>query len=77
MTLQEIVCVIIDQVKIVSDPYQIEAARTFGQRLEYITRGKAQAMAALHRSGEWVHLAMAKTIFLTDGVSIFGVHRGC
>jgi hypothetical protein len=62
---------IVDHGTITTDHCMVEAAKTWGRHVEYITRSEACRLAALYASQEWLRLTVAATLYLTDGVSVF------
>jgi hypothetical protein len=73
MMIREIVAAFVDNARITTNPAAISAARTFGRDIQLISRAQAKDLALLERSQEWLDLAIARTLFLSDGAALFAV----
>jgi hypothetical protein len=70
MTLQEIVCAVLDHHTITTDPSRIEVAKALGQPVRYVTRVEATLQG-------WLPLAAGTALFLSDGISLYRHQPKC
>ena len=71
MHLTEIVAAVINNVTISTDLAKIDAARSLGSKVDFITRGEAKSHWMTERSTFWQDLASAATIFLTGNGQVY------
>lgn len=71
MNLQEIVAAVINHVTVSTDMAKIEAARTFGAPVHFVSRNEARVHSALDKTGLWSQLADATTLFFASGGQIY------
>ena len=77
MNLQEIVGAIVDSVIITTDPARIDASKTFGRDVRYITRCEAKQRALAEPSPDWLRLAIAQTLFLCNDGALYRCNHRC
>jgi hypothetical protein len=75
MNLQEIVAAVINHVTVSTDMAKIEAARTFGAPVHFVSRNEARVQSELDTTGLWSQLADAATLFFCSGGQIYRAGR--
>ncbi|MCA9264042.1 MAG: hypothetical protein KDA60_09355 [Planctomycetales bacterium] len=75
MNLQEIVAAVINNVTVCTDVTKIEAARSLGCTVDYISRREAKTHSLSDRSGFWSDLADAATLFLVGNGQVYRCSR--
>ena len=77
MPLQEIVGAVLADERITTDPLRIAAANVLGEAVQYITRREAARLATGPQSEAWLQLASSKTLFMSDGISLYRPQTAC